>query len=350
LKSAYPKLSVDQITNLFSTTAQPAKWWGNTEVIHSLSHQGAGTIHAWNAYKSGVEFKQGALVLPRSGKPTHLNITLTNTLGRSKSFKISHLPAGIRRTKTYYGLDPVPGIPTLPIYAKIDFEVTTVTLAAGETAVVSFAVTPPPVEDPALIAQYSGFIKFTSGRDTYTVPYMGLPYSYDDVPIISRDVVRGGQWPALTVGYEGYNPVPAKKDVVEYTPDNHWAYLYYYASQPTETTRLDLVAANTTFEATYYGFNRSNHIETSTPPLPIANTFGGAESLFYILEGGRYMPWLGTIAWSIGYQTPEGEWAKLPAGDYRLLLRLLPFGKEYENSKNWESWLSPVLRLPEPLG
>jgi hypothetical protein len=43
----------------------------------------------------------------------------------------------------------------------------------------------------------------------------------------------------------------------------------------------------------------------------------------------------------------EGNYLGLmPPGDYRWLLRLLRLEQDYEDPESWESWLSPVIRVP----
>ncbi|KAI9147171.1 kilbournase [Paramyrothecium foliicola] len=353
LKSAYPDLTVDEITNLFTTTAQPAKYWGNNEVLHAVSHQGAGLINVWNAYQSGAKFDNGAIVVGQSAKPVVRNITLTNTFGRGKTFEISHIPAGLMQRTPYSDIEPVGwyvyGFPSKPIYAKVEFETpTTITLAAGESAVVSFVITPPEGVDPDTIPVYSGFIKFVSGRDVYTVPYQGLPYVINEVPALERDILNDNRLlPALINGWDDNGNVFPPGDVVVYNNSNgENPTIVYFARQPTDAYRLDLVAANTTFVPTYYGFNESNIIDTTTPELPVWDSFGGVDSLALLFDAFYIEPIYLFMDWSGGISLPDGSWLdSVPPGDYRVLLRLLPLEKEYDDAKNWESWLSPVLRL-----
>jgi hypothetical protein len=353
MKEAFPKLSVDEITNLLSTTAQPAKWWGDDQVTHAVSHQGAGTINVWNAYNSGTKFKEGTIVVGQTSKPVTKEITFTNTLGRSKTFDITHVPAGLMQRTPYADLDPVGflafGFPSKPIYAKVDFKTpTTVKLGPGESTTVSFVVTPPSGLDPDTIPQFSGYIRFVSGRDVYSVPYQGLTYEISKVPVIERDILASlPQLPAMAeLDPIGGETIFVDDDVAVYnTTDGEWPTMVYFARQPHLAWRLDLVAANTTFEPTYYGFDPSNDLNTTTPKLRVVDDFGGAESFGQIFEGFYMEPVYHILSWWGGLEDEDGNEALVPEGDYRWLLRLLPMGGSYYEPESWTSWLGPVLRV-----
>lgn len=339
------------MTNLFSTTAQPAKYWGDNGVLHSVTHQGAGMINVWNAYNSGVKFESGALVVGGTTEPRTHNITFTNTLGRSKTFSISHQPAGLMQRTPYADLDPVGwyvyGFPSKPIYAEVDFDTpTAITLGPGETAEVSFTVTPPSGIDPDAIPIYSGFIHLQSGRDVYNVPYMGLPYTMNEVPLLERDLVTDHLLPAMVLNTATEIDFVDTDLVIYDRRDGDYPTMAYFARQPSEAYRLDLIAANTTFEPTYYGFNTSNILDTSTPDLPVVDNFGGAESFGIIFLQYYLEPVYHYLSWGGWLDGPDGAYYGAKAGDYRWLLRVLPIEKDPNDADNWESWLGPVMRIP----
>lgn len=354
LKQAFPKLSIEELTNLFTTTAVPAKWWGDNEVTHAVSHQGAGTINVWNAYNSGTKFKEGTVLLGETIGTVKRSITFTNTLGRSKTFDITHVPAGLMQRTPYDDLDPVGflryGFPSKPIYAKVEFETpTTVTLGPGESTTVSFVVSPPKGLDPDTIPQYSGYIRFISGRDVYNVPYQGLTYVINQVPVIERDLIADHpQLPAMSeLDLQAGSEEFVTDDIVSYnTSAGDYPSMVYFARQPFYAYRLDLIAANTTFEPTYYGFNTSHELDTMTPKLKVVDTFQGVESLGQIF-GNYYMePVYHMLSWWGGlYDEETGTEDLVPAGDYRWLLRILPIKKDFDEPEDWTSWLGPVLRI-----
>ncbi|KAH7317069.1 peptidase S8/S53 domain-containing protein [Stachybotrys elegans] len=362
LKSAFPNLTPDELTNLFVTTAKPAKYWGDSDVLHTVAHQGAGTINVWDAYNSGTKFDSSVINAGQSAEPVSRNITFTNTLGRSKTFAISHSAAGLMQRTPYGELDPIGwyvfGLPSKPIYAEVEFETpTTVTLGPGESTVVSFTITPPAGVDPDTIPIYSGFINFVSGRDAYNVPYMGMPYVINEAPVLERDPILadGVVLPKMIshLNIDGY-AVLTDDDLVYYNytdgwfPNDVFPGMAYFARQPTDAYRLDLVAANTTYEPTYWGFNRSNVFETYTPDLTIVDTFGGVDSMsvvfqdFFLPPVYHMLGWYGSLndadGWDIGF---------VPTGDYRWLLRVLPIEKPYNDPESWESWLGPVMRITD---
>lgn len=339
------------MTNLLTTTAQPAKYWGNSDILHSVIHQGAGMINVWKAYNSAAKFDAGTLVLGQSAEATTHNFTFTNTLGRSKTFSISHNPAGLIQRTPYPDLDPVGwfvyGFPSKPIYADIKFESPTkVTLGPGETAEVSFKVTPPKGVDPDTIPHYSGYIKIVSGNDVYTVPYMGLTYAINEVPLIERDLVTDNLLPAM-IENDDWDEGISYEDLIVYDARKGVSVtMIYFARQPADVFRLDIVAADTPFEPTYYGFNVSNIFDTSTPNMPVIDSLGGAESFGTIFEFSFMEPVYHILSWYGGLDDLEGNNYPAKAGDYRWLLRLLPIEKDPSDPESWESWLGPVIRFP----
>jgi subtilisin family serine protease len=352
IKSAFPNMTVEEMTNLLTSTAQPAKWWGGDQITHSVVHQGAGTINVWNAYNSGLKFQEGVIVCGQSAQPVTRNITVTNTLGRSQTIDISHVPAGLMQRTPYADINEVGfnvyGFPSKPIYATVEFkDPTQITLGAGESATVSFVVTPPAGLDPDTVPQYSGYIQFASGRDVYTVAYQGLTYVVNEVPLLERDPVPSVSVPLPAMFYLNLTsgrPDYTTSDVVEYnTTAGDYPSMTYFARQPSYAMRLDLLAANTTFEPTYYGFNNSNVINTTTPALPIDNTFNGVESLTLIFDFAYLEPTFHLLSWWGGIEN-----TLVPPGDYRFLLRMLPIQKDYNKPEDWVSWLGPVLRIVDP--
>jgi hypothetical protein len=353
MKQAFPKLSVEEITNLLSTTSAPAKWWGEDDITHAVSHQGAGTINVWNAYNSGTKFEEGTVNVGQTSEAVSRNITFTNTLGRSKTFEITHVPAGLMQRTPYADIDPVGylsfGFPSKPIYAELEFETpTTVTLRPGESTTVSFVITPPSGLDPDTIPQFSGYIRFVSGRDVYSVPYQGLTYEIKSVPVLERDLIPDHpQLPAMAELNMNTGALDfVDDDSVSYnTTAGDYPTMVYFARQPYYAARLDLVAANTTFEPTYYGFDNTKDLNTTTPDLPVVDKFGGAESFATIFEFYYMEPTYHILSWWGGLEDEQGNEELAPEGDYRWLLRVLPIETDYYDAESWESWLGPILKI-----
>jgi hypothetical protein len=241
------------------------------------------------------------------------------------------------------------GFPSKPIYAKVQFETATkVNLGPGETTTVSFVVSPPSGIEPDSIPQYSGFISLKSGRDTYRVPYMGLSYVISDIPILERDRFDGGKQAPAIVDFAPNEIIFYDDDLLSYNMSkNEFPVPLWFTSQPYAAIRLDFVAANTTYVPTYYGFNTSNILDTSTPSSPVRDNFGGVESLNVFFSDSSYWePWFGVFSYFGGVWGPGWVYyGSQPAGDYRILIRILPLDRDREDEKNWASWLSPVLRL-----
>jgi hypothetical protein len=265
------------------------------------------------------------------------------------------MPAGLMQRTPYPELDPVGflshGFPSKPIYASLEFETPTkVTLGPGESTVVSFTVTPPTGLDPDTIPLYSGYIRFVSGRDVYHVPYMGLTYVINQVPVMERDPIKGLELPLMIEKVTDFGePIYAEGDVVTYNlTKGDYIHMVYFARQPSDVFRLDVVAANTSFVPTYYGFNKYNIIETSTPDLLVIDDLGGAESFTTVFYDVYMPPVYHYLSSYGGLSGPDGQdLGLLPPGDYRWLLRLLLLEKDPEDAESWTSWLGPVIRIPE---
>lgn len=353
LKSALPRLTVEEMDRLFATTAVPSKYWGNNDVIHTVLQQGAGIINVWNAYNSGTRFSTNGIVVGRSADPITQQFNFTNTERRSRTFRISHNPAGLLERIPYpdialvsYGLY---GFPSKPTYATVAFNSRTeITVKAGETAVVSFTVTPPNSLPPYVIPTYSGYISLASERDVYRVPYLGVPYNLDDAQVLDRSNSTGRVSPFI-FRVTDYSTVDYSGDILEYDVNGFRQIpnLVFRTAQPNDGWRLDLVAANTTYVPEYYGFDPQNQIpDLYTPDMPLVDTWGGLDSVGVLFASNSGTPsgtqfiWFGVSKDLDGNTLPD-----VAQGDYRWTLRVLKLGKDPADPKNWESWLSPVLRL-----
>lgn len=244
------------------------------------------------------------------------------------------------------------GFPSKPIYASVEFETaTTITLAPGESTTVSFVVTPPSGLDPDTVPIYSGYIRVASGDQVFSVPYQGLTYAVNEVSVLERDPTKGNPvFPLMGYLNTGSGTIDyTTDDIVSYnTSDSEYVTMTYFARQAYYVYRVDLVAANTTFEPTYHGFNTSNHIETSTPYLPVVDTFQGVESFATVFSDYYMQPTYHILSWWGGITDADNNDSLVPEGDYRLLLRILGVSRDYDDSKAWTSWLGPVVRITGP--
>jgi len=120
--------------------------------------------------------------------------------------------------------------------------------------------------------------------------------------------------------------------------------------------RVELLAANTTFKPTHYGYDPSVNWDYVLTTESYRNTMEDAITPTYGLIGGSnpyrpidiLIPWLDCTVTS-----PDDEWedsggvAPTSVGDYRILVSALRWGGALRNLSDWESWLSPVIRVKD---
>jgi hypothetical protein len=255
-----------------------------------------------------------------------------------------------------------PGKPgAIASYASVKFSQTSVTVAAGQSATIVATFTPPKDIPEVYLPVYSGFIKITNNNDEFRVVYLGQPYSRFNAKYLDTTDKYGlGKLPQLLSYDANYNP-SIITDIATYNfgtgaPGQGYPYLQWLIQQSIQYQRIEIVPYNTTFEPTYYGFNRtaaspygvpSSALPLVYPDLKINATVAGAEIFGFFKEDiGNQKPslflyYLDSQILSFG----EEFLGVLPEGDYRALLRVLKWGGDYTKEEDFESWLSPVIRL-----
>jgi subtilisin family serine protease len=355
LKSAYPNLSVDELRSTFASTANPTRWWADNRVIHSTLGQGAGLINVWKAYNSGALLNETRIVLGTTAKATR-SFTIKNTLGRSKTFSITHEPAGLNERVPYpeapreewYTL----GWISKAVYADVVFHTPTeFTLGAGETATVSFTVTAPDV-DERYIPSYSGYITLTSGRDVYRASYYGVPYKFSDAAELFEQTKRDGvTLPALGVLNPNIGAPTIGSPYISFNnAEGRFFEVLFRTWQPFSAWRVDLIHHNTTFKPTIEAFPGVTFDNLTTSDFEVKEDWGGVQSLGYVGREGNFAPIDGWATIGGGFRDPtSGEVLTLayPPGDYRLVLRVLRLDQDPTDPKSWDSWLSGIAHLED---
>lgn len=382
IKSAFPTLSVAQIRSLLQSTATPAVSAYYPELLQTAVQQGAGLINVYNAYLSAnstiITPSEFAIGDTDDYLGDTLNFTITNSGTEAQTYTFSHTGAATTFFRPYgFFLDPfVPETaedltqPEYDTYADVSFPSgTTLTVAAGETETVFFTITPPAL-DETKVPIISGFLTITSATSglTYTLPYAGLPYSrwsatYIDTGTHPLNTSLSVAWPTIIMYNEDtstianyYNGsgimVLDKRPIIIQDLD---VGPLFNTLQPSWNVRVELLAANTTFVPTHYGFDvNQTFAQVVLTTATYRNNMEDGTTPTYGLQGSNPgMPVAGVIDFedmdviaNTDEFEDEGGDAKTVVGDYRFLVSVLRWGGLVENwPGDWETWLSPRMRI-----
>ncbi|CAM1511985.1 Fc.00g094980.m01.CDS01 [Cosmosporella sp. VM-42] len=378
IKASDPSLTPEEIRIRLQNSAVPMIEAGQTDLLSTTAHQGAGLVNALNGINyAKTKVTPSELNLRDSSKPKAQTITIENRSKTSKTYTLGHKGAGM--------IDALPQILAANTnnqfrwaadytasYATAKFSKATVKVAAGSKATVEVTITPPTDFVVDKLPVYAGYITLKSGEEKIVVPYAGVPYSRNAFPVLDTTNVTALDF--ITPGPpEGIPVVPSlssndqnirNNDIDTYTfVDGNFPGVFLSVRQPSANVRVDLVPVDTKFEPTYYGYDTSiKHSNFTRPPLDLEsldNIFNvssyGATAISYGIpsvpragELGRL--WRGYGAYRMYWDTPivglnNGTTYELPNGDYRFLLRVLKWGKDWQKSESYESWLSPIASI-----
>lgn len=382
IKSAFPSLSISEIRSLLQSTSSPATSAYSPDLLATVVQQGSGLINTYNAYLSAnstaINPTQFAIGDTDDYSGVKLSFTVTNNAATAQTYTVEHTGAAMMYYRPYgFYLDPfVPETsddltqPEYGTYATVDFPLgTSFTVSAGSTETVEFVVSPPSDIDETKVPVISGFITVASSSGiTYTIPYEGLPYSrfnaqYLDLGSYSLNSSVTVPWPTIIMYnedtdeivnyYNGsgiivLNKAPIIRKELDVGP-------LFNTLQPSWNVRAELLAANTTFKPDIYGYDRNVTIS----PLTITtesyrNVMEDGVTPTYGVQGTNPgepaaglidFPEMTVISNSDDWDDEGGE-APTAVGDYRLLLSVLRWGGNATNwPEDWETWLSPVLRI-----
>lgn len=342
VKSQFPSASISQILDLLQTTAKPVNWvWDNT-ILSATAQQGAGLINAYDAIFARSTVSPGQIVLGDDSTHTVFgaaNITIENTSGSRKTYTLSHVGAG-------YTDGQLSGrnLNQIALYGTGVFPTPTITLARGESKTIDFSIVPPTgiVESNRPI--FGGFIKVTSSAgETYTVPYIGPPYSLFNASYIS------------VIQIAGFNAAGTpEKDTgfLEVNPSRQYGIAANIPQQYTLAFRFDLLPANTNITANTYSFNTSQSFPyTPSQSTPKSSIFGypsfgtytnrNATAASGAIQPGNYINY-----WTSAQVTgDDGVSYNVGDGDYRFFASVLRWGGEVGKIEDYDTWLGPILRF-----
>jgi hypothetical protein len=186
VKSQNPALSVAEIINLLQSSSTPMQYVYDHTIFSAVAGQGAGMINPYNAIKYQTTVTPSQIEL--GDTDNFLNapqtIKINNASPKSQTYTIKHEGAGYAEYAPYPdALTPqfanLWGLPQYAIYGSASFSDSIVTIPAGQSHEISVTFTPPTLS----LAQihktpvFSGFISISSSDETFSIPYLGVPYS-----------------------------------------------------------------------------------------------------------------------------------------------------------------------------
>ncbi|APA15397.1 hypothetical protein SS1G_09060 [Sclerotinia sclerotiorum 1980 UF-70] len=342
LKSQFPSASISQILNLLQVTATPVNWVWDSTILSATAQQGAGLINAHDAIFAQSVISPGQIVLGDDSTHTVFgaaNITIENTSGSSKTYTLSHVGAGYTDGQLS-GQDSN----QIALYGTGVFPTPTVTLASGESKTVDFSITPPTGVVASNRPVFGGFIKITSSAgETYTVPYIGPPYSMYNTSYISVIQVAGFDAAGLPEKDNGF---------LQINPTRQYGIAANIPQQYTLAFRFDLLPANTNITAHTNAFKTpqlfSYYSSKSTPKSSIFGhpSFGTYTNRSATIASGAIQPGNYIQYWTNAQVTgDDGVSYNVGDGDYRFFASVLRWGGQEGKIEDYDTWLGPVMRF-----
>ncbi|KAI9067297.1 subtilisin-like protease [Trametes sanguinea] len=328
---------------LFETTAQrvPSSHTDG-DPLQTLTQQGAGLVDAFKAIHADVIVSPGELITNDTAHFKSLQtFTVKNVGNASKSFKISHIPAGTALTFQPGTIFPADGpVPLSAIAASIKFSETSFTVHPGQTQEITAHISPPTGLDPTTFPVFSGFIGISNAEESYQVSYLGSVGSLKDVQVVDdTDVFFGVNLPVLT---DSAGNFLLNATNFTFVGDDFPTVLMRFTFG-TPKLLFDLVEPDIRLKTTLNKRGDDSH----------SGTFAQVPTLGSLFEAD-FQPRNSDVDDGTGFNTlaisaPEfANGTTIPNGSYRILLRALKVTGDPTKEEDFESWLSPVIGVNAP--
>ncbi|EJF57652.1 subtilisin-like protease [Dichomitus squalens LYAD-421 SS1] len=337
---------------LFETTAQrvpSSKTDGDP--LQTLTQQGAGLIDAFRAIHADVLVSPSELI---TNDTAHFRgvqtFTVKNQGKDTKTFKISHVPAGT--ALTFQGGVPADGpVPLSSKAANVKFVPTSFTVHPGQSQRVTVLITPPTGLNASDFPVFSGFLEISNAQESYHVTYLGLAAALKNAQVIDNtDSFFGAKIPAIADASGNF--ITGPQNFTFNSTD--FPSLVARLNFGTPKLRFDLVDPNIKISTTLN--RREEDAEThvferslfSFPWGPGSGSFASVKTLGSLYEGD-FLPRNsdvndGTGFNELSFTTPTfANGTTIPDGSYRILLRALKVTGDPTKEGDFESWLSPVI-------
>lgn len=197
MREAHPGITGNEIMNRLATTAKPVRMQSNQRVtqdyLSPTFQQGGGMIDAYAAVRTTTTFNVSELAFNDTAYLRPLSFEMRNDGNSSVTYEITHTPgptlytfsAG-NNTVTAFSNDTAFPANMLPdVAAAVSLSQSSVTLDAGNRAVVTVTVTPPEGLESSRVPLYSGFLSIAaSNGDALSIPYGGIGHELRQVPVL----------------------------------------------------------------------------------------------------------------------------------------------------------------------
>ncbi|KAH7097947.1 subtilisin-like protein [Auriculariales sp. MPI-PUGE-AT-0066] len=327
----------------------------------SLAQQGAGLVNVPAAIRVATQLSPTEILLNDTAHWKGLHkISIKNNAKKAQTYIVSHTAAGTTQTKPKGSSNFVFNeVPIVDAPATVRLSSTRLTVQPGRSASLTVNIAPPKAADPETLPIVSGWITFAGSLGDYVqAPYMGIAGNLFTAQAISTN------WPELLLSV----PLPALIDVdtqqVQVGPRNYSLsqpakipIFAYTMSTGSRRIVLDLIDAGTAVKTTIP--------LSSFDPVKISkmkrlwswwwpglagdkhDTFSQVPVAGHIAEWAyesRSVPFI-TPYTGLNFPTSFANGTKVPAGQYRLLLRALRVGGEPQKEKDYDIYVSEQVGL-----
>ncbi|KAI0663397.1 subtilisin-like protease [Cubamyces menziesii] len=352
VKGTSPEVGLSARTLLETTAQRVPSSHTDGDPLQTLTQQGAGLVDAFKAIHADVIVSPGELITNDTAHFKSLQTFSVKNIGKTtKSFKVSHVPAGTALTFQPGTIFPADGpVPLSTNFATVKLSQTSFTVRPGQTQEITARITPPTGLDPTTFPVFSGFIEISNAEESYQVSYLGLAGALKDVQVVDdTDVFFGVNLPVLT-------------DAAGNFITNTTNFTFVGDDAPTVLLRLtfgtpkllfDLVEPDIKLKTTLN--QRSDDLKPvadrevfSFPNVAKSGTFAQVRTLGSLFEAD-FQPRNSDEDDGTGFNTltissPEfANGTTIPNGSYRILLRALKVTGDPTKEEDFESWLSPII-------
>ncbi|OBZ70623.1 Minor extracellular protease vpr [Grifola frondosa] len=343
--------------SLFETTAQRiSSSHVHGQPLQTVTQQGAGLINAFKAIHADIVVSPGEWITNDTENfPDTQTFTVRNLGATSKTFNVSHIPAGTALTfqsGTIFAADGP--VPLSTQYANVVFSESSFTVYPGQIHEITAHISPPSGFDSSTLPVFSGFIEIANANESYQVTYLGVAGSLKNVQVVDNtDQFFGVKIPAIIDSAGNYQNGTANYTFVE----NDFPSLLFRLAFGTPKLRFDLVDPNIEIQTTLNRRDVDHVLERRLFNFPRAERPGTFNQVNIVgtLGESDYVPRNTDVNDGSSFNKLSlssaafANGTAIPNGYYRFLVRALKVTGDPTNEADFESWLSPIVGIEVPL-
>jgi hypothetical protein len=329
--------------------------------IASTAQQGAGLINVYQAIHAQSRISIGEMLLNDTMYNNNYQfIVIGNPTKKIVTYTITHAPgltiSTVNSTNDWPNMAPIPSVPQT---ASVSLTSTQLTIWPKFVNIFLVTIRPPTGLDPATFPVYSGFIAISSSLgETFSVPYMGIGARMRDMAVLDQSADFFGV--TLPILLDSVGDIATPGYAYSLVGADYPAVLYRRAAG-TPSLLADLVSPNTTIPGAVQARSLSKRgqlwdwlsgIFGGRPPPSPSDTFSMVPTIGPI-QNRPFLPRHQTVATEItGYEFVRIQsylnTSAIASGEYKLLLRTLKITGNAASEEDYESWLSPVIKIQVP--